>query len=51
MSAEDAGVSLNQWATLVLRAAVDPALGGDEVERIRARLRRAGVLEEPQASV
>ncbi len=46
-SAAAAGTSMNRWALMVLRAAVDPANEGDEVERIRARLRRAGLLEEP----
>lgn len=38
------GRSLNAWATDVLSAAVDPDLAGDEVERLRERLRRAGLL-------
>lgn len=44
------GQSLNAWATAVLRAAVDPDLAGDEAERVRARLARAGLLstEPPQ---
>ncbi len=45
-SAAAAGASMNQWATMVLRAAVDPDLEGEEAERIRERLRRAGLLEE-----
>lgn len=40
------GTSFNAWATAVLRAAVDPDLADDEAERLRARLRRSGLLEE-----
>jgi plasmid stability protein len=38
--------SVNALATRVLAAAVDPELAGDEAERLRARLRQAGVLAE-----
>jgi hypothetical protein len=38
------GRSLNGWATAVLAAAVDPDLAGDEAERVRERLARAGLL-------
>lgn len=38
--------SINAFATLAFRAIVDPDAEGDEVERMRARLRRAGVLAE-----
>jgi plasmid stability protein len=36
--------SVNAYATAVLAAAVDPELAGDEVERVRERLARAGLL-------
>jgi predicted transcriptional regulator len=36
--------SVNSYAEAVLNAAVDPELAGDEVERLRERLARAGVL-------
>jgi len=42
--AATAGLSVNRYAGDVLRAAVDPDLEGDEVDRLRARLARAGVL-------
>ena len=42
------GRSMNEWATLVLRAATDPEAAGTEIERIRERLRLAGVLAEHQ---
>ena len=45
--AAERGQSLNAFATLVLRALVDPDAAGDEVERMRERLRRAGVLAAP----
>lgn len=40
------GESVNSYATAVLGAALDPDLGGDEAERLRERLARAGLLEE-----
>lgn len=43
-AAAASGKSLNAWATAVLTAAVDPNLAGDEAERIRERLARAGLL-------
>jgi plasmid stability protein len=43
-TAAEQGRSVNSYATAVLRAAVDPALAGDEVERMRARLAQAGLL-------
>lgn len=47
-AAAASGKSLNGWVTVVLGAAVDPDLEGDETERLRAKLRRAGLLaEEP----
>lgn len=36
--------SVNSYATGVLAAAVDPDLAGSEVERLRERLARAGIL-------
>lgn len=42
--AATAGQSVNRYAGDVLRAAVDPDLEGAEVDRLRARLGRAGVL-------
>jgi len=51
-AAAASGNSLNGWVTVVLGAAVDPDLEDDETERVRARLRRAGLLvEEPRRSV
>ncbi|RIK10986.1 MAG: transcriptional regulator [Acidobacteria bacterium] len=41
------GKSLNQWATAVLEAAIDPDLAGSEAEQIRARLAKAGLLAQP----
>jgi HicB family len=41
--ARDQGVSLNQFANDLLRAALDPASNGDAVESLRERLRRAGL--------
>jgi len=43
-AAAASGLSLNAWATAVLTAAVDPNLAGDEAERVRERLARAGLL-------
>jgi plasmid stability protein len=42
-----AGRSTNAWIALVLAAAVDPELAGDDVERTRERLARAGLLAPP----
>lgn len=39
------GQSVNAFATLGLRALVDPDAEGEEIERLRGRLRRAGALE------
>lgn len=38
------GKSLNAWATHVLQSATDPTYGGDEGQRVRERLARAGLL-------
>jgi len=42
------GTSVNRLASDGLRALVDPEYTGDEAERARARLRRAGLLAEPE---
>lgn len=47
-SAAAAGRSMNEWSNLVFRAATDPEAAGSEIERIRERLRNAGVLAEHQ---
>ena len=44
--ARDAGMSLNGWVVRVLEAAVDPNLAGNDVERVRERLARAGILAD-----
>jgi hypothetical protein len=41
------GRSMNEWANLVFRAATDPDASGSDIERIRERLRNAGLLSEP----
>lgn len=43
-AAAASGKSLNAWATAVLTAAVDPNMAGEETERVRERLARAGLL-------
>jgi len=48
-AATERGQSVNAWATAVLRAAVDPELAGDDAERTRERLQRAGLLIEVDA--
>lgn len=45
-AATASGASVNAWATAILRAAVDPDLAGDDAERTRERLQRAGLLIE-----
>jgi hypothetical protein len=42
-------LSLNGWALMVIRAAVDPENASDEVSRTRERLRRAGLLMVPES--
>lgn len=37
---------MNEWVNLVFRAATDPDAAGSDVERIRERLRAAGMLAE-----
>lgn len=44
--ARRSGRSLNDYVTRVLSAATDPELAGDEAERVRERLDRAGLLED-----
>ncbi len=39
------GESINSYATAVLGAALDPDLASDEVQRLRERLARAGLLD------
>lgn len=45
-AASASGCSMNEWVTLVLRAATDPDTEDREIARIRARLRLAGVLAD-----
>ena len=45
-TAADEGKSMNEWANLVFRAATDPDASGSDIERIRERLRNAGVLAD-----
>lgn len=40
--------SVNSYARTVLTAAVDPEYAGDEAERVRERLARAGLLATPK---
>ncbi len=42
------GFSVNGFVINGLRGWLDPDAEGDEVERLRAKLRRAGLLEEPE---
>ena len=49
--AHDEGVSLNQYANDLLRAALDPASAGRLVDSLRERLRHAGlVVPKPVAA-
>jgi len=41
------GRSLNDYLTRLAEAAVDPDLAGDDMERLRERLARAGLLVAP----
>jgi hypothetical protein len=43
-AAERQGRSLNDYLTRLAEAAVDPELAGDDVERLRERLARAGLI-------
>lgn len=49
--ARDEGVSLNQYANDLLRAALDPASAGGLIDSLRERLRRAGLVVTPPAAV
>lgn len=40
------GRSANAWIATVLEAVTDPDSAGEELDRVRERLRRAGLLEE-----
>jgi hypothetical protein len=46
LHADRAGMSMNAYITHVLETATDPDYGGDEAERLRDRLRVAGLLVE-----
>lgn len=46
-SAADAGRSMNDYVTSILDAATDPNLADSDSERVRERLRRAGLLVTP----
>jgi len=48
--ARERGRSLNDWVTAVLSAATDPALAGDEAQRVRERLSAAGLLDPSDTS-
>ncbi|MBW3574673.1 MAG: ParD-like family protein [Actinobacteria bacterium] len=48
--AREEGRSVNALATSTLRALVDPDLAGDEADRLRERLKRAGLLSTPPRS-
>ena len=43
------GRSLNEYLTRLAQAATDPALAGSELEELRERLGRAGLLAHPGA--
>ena len=49
-AAEARGWSVNGWMTRVFEAATDPSLGGTEAERVRERLRLAGLLDVATAA-
>ncbi|MFN3214925.1 MAG: transcriptional regulator [Acidimicrobiales bacterium] len=46
LHADRAGTSMNAYITHVLETATDPDYGGDAAERLRDRLRMAGLLAE-----
>ena len=46
-AAEREGQSANAYIASILSAVTDPESAGDRGERIRERLRRAGMLEDP----
>lgn len=45
--ARESGRSMNEWVTSVLDAATNPEHTGDETERVREKLRAAGLLVTP----
>jgi hypothetical protein len=45
--AADDGKSMNEAMLMLMRVYVDPDLAGTDAERIRARLKRAGLLASP----
>ncbi|WP_142000474.1 Arc family DNA-binding protein [Amycolatopsis cihanbeyliensis] len=47
--AEQEGRSMNEYLTFVLDAATNPETAGDERQRLRERLTRAGLLASPGA--
>ncbi len=47
--AREHGVSLNEWVTTVLSAVTDPQNAGSDSERLRARLRNAGLIEDVES--
>jgi len=48
-AAASSGRSVNEWITRVLDAATNPDLADSEVDRVRERLARAGLLAEPSS--
>ena len=44
------GHSLNEWVTLVMRAASDPAYASSEADKVRERLAMAGLLQAPRTA-
>lgn len=46
-AADQRGRSMNDYVNSVLDAATDPNLAGNEAERVRERLERAGLLAQP----
>lgn len=49
-AAARSGWSVNAWISRVLDAATDPELSGSDLDRVRERLARAGLLEEQVAA-
>lgn len=50
LAATNSGRSMNEFVTLVLDVATDPARAGTEAERVRERLQHAGLLATPVRS-
>ena len=48
-AAAGSGSSVNAWISRVLDAATNPELAGSDVDRLRERLARAGLLAEPSS--